>query len=170
MGAVQLSCVQCGTWKTYVDSVTDLQCFVLQNPEAGEVSPPVGAGRPTATAGPLNMDQATQTTWSWWVARQIWLIPGSPKSFHRQEPTNSQIDKSDLLTFAKRRRPRKRSYKKKKGNKTRRKEKGNSTIRQWPVRSSNGNKPLSQFLNNGRPLPCSNSLLLSPAVHTDPLL
>ncbi|XP_066128827.1 protocadherin alpha-2 isoform X6 [Saccopteryx bilineata] len=96
-------------------------------PEAGEVSPPVGAGVNsnswTFKYGPGNPKQAGPCE-----LPDKFIIPGSPAIISiRQEPTNSQIDKSDFITFGKKEETKKKK-KKKKGNKTQeKKEKGNST-------------------------------------------
>ncbi|KAM8764454.1 protocadherin alpha-6 isoform 8-T8 [Rhynchonycteris naso] len=96
-------------------------------PEAGEVSPPVGAGVNsnswTFKYGPGNPKQAGPSE-----LPDKFIIPGSPAIISiRQEPTNSQIDKSDFITFGKKEETKKKK-KKKKGNKTQeKKEKGNST-------------------------------------------
>ncbi|XP_010589555.1 protocadherin alpha-7 isoform X2 [Loxodonta africana] len=96
-------------------------------PEAGEVSPPVGAGVNsnswTFKYGPSNPKQSGPGE-----LPDKFIIPGSPAIISiRQEPTNSQIDKSDFITFGKKEETKKKK-KKKKGNKTQeKKEKGNST-------------------------------------------
>ncbi|XP_016061115.1 PREDICTED: protocadherin alpha-C1 isoform X2 [Miniopterus natalensis] len=96
-------------------------------PEAGEVSPPVGAGVNsnswTFKYGPANPKQSGPGE-----LPDKFIIPGSPAIISiRQEPTNSQIDKSDFITFGKKEETKKKK-KKKKGNKTQEKrEKGNST-------------------------------------------
>ncbi|XP_058398308.1 protocadherin alpha-13 isoform X7 [Diceros bicornis minor] len=96
-------------------------------PEAGEVSPPVGAGVNsnswTFKYGPGNPKQPGPGE-----LPDKFIIPGSPAIISiRQEPTNSQIDKSDFITFGKKEETKKKK-KKKKGNKTQeKKEKGNST-------------------------------------------
>ncbi|XP_024102488.2 protocadherin alpha-5 isoform X12 [Pongo abelii] len=96
-------------------------------PEAGEVSPPVGAGVNsnswTFKYGPGNPKQSGPGE-----LPDKFIIPGSPAIISiRQEPTNSQIDKSDFITFGKKEETKKKK-KKKKGNKTQeKKEKGNST-------------------------------------------
>ncbi|XP_073077940.1 protocadherin alpha-11 isoform X4 [Manis javanica] len=96
-------------------------------PEAGEVSPPVGAGVNsnswTFKYGPGNPKQSGPGELS-----DKFIIPGSPAIISiRQEPTNSQTDKSDFITFGKKEETKKKK-KKKKGNKTQeKKEKGNST-------------------------------------------
>ncbi|XP_034634888.1 protocadherin alpha-8-like isoform X5 [Trachemys scripta elegans] len=96
-------------------------------PEAGEVSPPVGAGVNsnswTFKYGPGNPKQAGPGE-----LPDKFIIPGSPAIISiRQEPPNSQIDKSDFITFGKKEETKKKK-KKKKGNKTQeKKEKGNST-------------------------------------------
>ncbi|XP_036918136.1 protocadherin alpha-13 isoform X3 [Sturnira hondurensis] len=95
-------------------------------PEAGEVSPPVGAGVNsnswTFKYGPGNPKQSGPGE-----LPDKFIIPGSPAIISiRQEPTNSQIDKSDFITFGKKEETKKKK-KKKKGNKTQeKKEKGNS--------------------------------------------
>ncbi|XP_036704673.1 protocadherin alpha-12 isoform X7 [Balaenoptera musculus] len=96
-------------------------------PEAGEVSPPVGAGVNsnswTFKYGPGNPKQSGPGE-----LPDKFIIPGSPAIISiRQEPTNSQIDKSDFITFGKKEETKKKK-KKKKGNKIQeKKEKGNST-------------------------------------------
>ncbi|XP_055574085.1 protocadherin alpha-2-like isoform X7 [Falco cherrug] len=96
-------------------------------PEAGEVSPPVGAGVNsnswTFKFGPGNPKQGGPGE-----LPDKFIIPGSPAIISiRQEPPNSQIDKSDFITFGKKEETKKKK-KKKKGNKTQeKKEKGNST-------------------------------------------
>ncbi|XP_037254617.1 protocadherin alpha-C2-like isoform X9 [Falco rusticolus] len=96
-------------------------------PEAGEVSPPVGAGVNsnswTFKFGPSNPKQGGPGE-----LPDKFIIPGSPAIISiRQEPPNSQIDKSDFITFGKKEETKKKK-KKKKGNKTQeKKEKGNST-------------------------------------------
>ncbi|XP_006891207.1 PREDICTED: protocadherin alpha-C2-like isoform X2 [Elephantulus edwardii] len=96
-------------------------------PEAGEVSPPVGAGVNsnswTFKYGPGNPKQSGPGE-----LPDKFIIPGSPAIISiRQEPTNSQIDKSDFITFGKKEETKKKK-KKKKGNKMQeKKEKGNST-------------------------------------------
>ncbi|NXT37649.1 PCDC2 protein, partial [Pelecanoides urinatrix] len=94
---------------------------------AGEVSPPVGAGVNsnswTFKFGPGNPKQGGPGE-----LPDKFIIPGSPAIISiRQEPPNSQIDKSDFITFGKKEETKKKK-KKKKGNKTQeKKEKGNST-------------------------------------------
>ncbi|NXW68865.1 PCDC2 protein, partial [Hirundo rustica] len=101
------------------------QSPVLQ--QAGEVSPPVGAGVNsnswTFKFGPGNSKQGGPGE-----LPDKFIIPGSPAIISiRQEPPNSQIDKSDFITFGKKEETKKKK-KKKKGNKTQeKKEKGNST-------------------------------------------
>ncbi|XP_012663896.1 protocadherin alpha-10 isoform X3 [Otolemur garnettii] len=96
-------------------------------PEAGEVSPPVGAGVNsnswTFKYGPGNPKQSGPGE-----LPDKFIIPGSPAIISiRQEPTNNQIDKSDFITFGKKEETKKKK-KKKKGNKIQeKKEKGNST-------------------------------------------
>uniref|UniRef100_A0A8C8S7H2 Protocadherin alpha subfamily C, 2 n=1 Tax=Pelusios castaneus TaxID=367368 RepID=A0A8C8S7H2_9SAUR len=96
-------------------------------PEAGEVSPPVGAGVNsnswTFKYGPGNPKQAGPGE-----LPDKFIIPGSPAIISiRQDPPNSQTDKSDFITFGKKEETKKKK-KKKKGNKTQeKKEKGNST-------------------------------------------
>uniref|UniRef100_A0A8C5U3B8 Protocadherin gamma-C3 n=1 Tax=Malurus cyaneus samueli TaxID=2593467 RepID=A0A8C5U3B8_9PASS len=96
-------------------------------PEGGEVSPPVGAGVNsnswTFKFGPGNSKQGGPGE-----LPDKFIIPGSPAIISiRQEPPNSQIDKSDFITFGKKEETKKKK-KKKKGNKTQeKKEKGNST-------------------------------------------
>lgn len=170
MGAVQP--LLCSVW--HMEDICWLcdwlAVFCLAEPEAGEVSPPVGAGVNsnswTFKYGPGNPKQPGPGE-----LPDKFIIPGSPAIISiRQEPTNSQIDKSDFITFGKKEETKKKK-KKKKGNKTQeKKEKGNSTTDnsdQWGHLMETSH--LANFCNNGRPLPCSNSLLLSP-VHTDPLL
>ncbi|NXT29407.1 PCDC2 protein, partial [Syrrhaptes paradoxus] len=94
---------------------------------AGEVSPPVGAGVNsnswTFKFGPGNPKQGGPGE-----LPDKFIIPGSPAIISiRQAPPNSQIDKSDFITFGKKEETKKKK-KKKKGNKTQeKKEKGNST-------------------------------------------
>ncbi|XP_058533801.1 protocadherin alpha-C2 isoform X4 [Ochotona princeps] len=96
-------------------------------PEAGEVSPPVGAGVNsnswTFKYGPGNPKQPGPGE-----LPDKFIIPGSPAIISiRQEPANNQIDKSDFITFGKKEETKKKK-KKKKGNKTQEKrEKGHST-------------------------------------------
>ncbi|XP_021515198.1 protocadherin alpha-C2 isoform X1 [Meriones unguiculatus] len=96
-------------------------------PEAGEVSPPVGAGVNsnswTFKYGPGNPKQSGPGE-----LPDKFIIPGSPAIISiRQEPANNQIDKSDFITFGKKEETKKKK-KKKKGNKTQeKKEKGNGT-------------------------------------------
>ncbi|XP_075824960.1 protocadherin alpha-13 isoform X5 [Microtus pennsylvanicus] len=96
-------------------------------PEAGEVSPPVGAGVNsnswTFKYGPGNPKQSGPGE-----LPDKFIIPGSPAIISiRQEPANNQIDKSDFITFGKKEETKKKK-KKKKGNKAQeKKEKGNST-------------------------------------------
>ncbi|XP_052011384.1 protocadherin alpha-4 isoform X2 [Apodemus sylvaticus] len=96
-------------------------------PEAGEVSPPVGAGVNsnswTFKYGPGNPKQSGPGE-----LPDKFIIPGSPAIISiRQEPANNQIDKSDFITFGKKEETKKKK-KKKKGNKSQeKKEKGNST-------------------------------------------
>uniref|UniRef100_A0A8C3WH19 Protocadherin alpha-C1 n=1 Tax=Catagonus wagneri TaxID=51154 RepID=A0A8C3WH19_9CETA len=96
-------------------------------PEAGEVSPPVGAGVNsnswTFKYGPGNPKQSGPGE-----LPDKFIIPGSPAIISiRQEPANNQTDKSDFITFGKKEETKKKK-KKKKGNKTQeKKEKGNST-------------------------------------------
>ncbi|NXD18044.1 PCDC2 protein, partial [Nothocercus nigrocapillus] len=103
------------------------QSPVLLQPEAGEVSPPVGAGVNsnswTFKFGPGNPKQGGPGE-----LPDKFIIPGSPAIISiRQEQPNSQIDKSDFITFGKKEETKKKK-KKKKGNKTQeKKEKGNST-------------------------------------------
>ncbi|NXA17196.1 PCDC2 protein, partial [Ibidorhyncha struthersii] len=100
---------------------------VLLQVSAGEVSPPVGAGVNsnswTFKFGPGNPKQGGPGE-----LPDKFIIPGSPAIISiRQEPPNSQIDKSDFITFGKKEETKKKK-KKKKGNKTQeKKEKGNST-------------------------------------------
>ncbi|XP_061209974.1 protocadherin alpha-2-like isoform X4 [Neopsephotus bourkii] len=106
-------------WPTVSSATTE--------PEAGEVSPPVGAGVNsnswTFKFGPGNPKQSGPGE-----LPDKFIIPGSPAIISiRQEPPNSQIDKSDFITFGKKEETKKKK-KKKKGNKTQeKKEKGNST-------------------------------------------
>ncbi|NXA57020.1 PCDC2 protein, partial [Nothocercus julius] len=123
------------TWRrqeSYVEDQEGLissgqQSPVLLQPEAGEVSPPVGAGVNsnswTFKFGPGNPKQGGPGE-----LPDKFIIPGSPAIISiRQEPPNSQIDKSDFITFGKKEETKKKK-KKKKGNKTQeKKEKGNST-------------------------------------------
>ncbi|NXI41187.1 PCDC2 protein, partial [Galbula dea] len=103
------------------------QSPVLLQVRAGEVSPPVGAGVNsnswTFRFGPGNPKQGGPGE-----LPDKFIIPGSPAIISiRQEPPNSQIDKSDFITFGKKEETKKKK-KKKKGNKTQeKKEKGNST-------------------------------------------
>ncbi|NXG39685.1 PCDC2 protein, partial [Dromaius novaehollandiae] len=103
------------------------QSPVLLQVRAGEVSPPVGAGVNsnswTFKFGPGNPKQGGPGE-----LPDKFIIPGSPAIISiRQEPPNSQIDKSDFITFGKKEETKKKK-KKKKGNKTQeKKEKGNST-------------------------------------------
>ncbi|NXY44081.1 PCDC2 protein, partial [Ceuthmochares aereus] len=104
-----------------------LAVLTFSEPEAGEVSPPVGAGVNsnswTFRFGPGNPKQGGPGE-----LPDKFIIPGSPAIISiRQEPPNSQIDKSDFITFGKKEETKKKK-KKKKGNKTQeKKEKGNST-------------------------------------------
>ncbi|XP_054024601.1 protocadherin alpha-5 isoform X2 [Dryobates pubescens] len=106
-------------WPTVSSATTE--------PEAGEVSPPVGAGVNsnswTFKFGPSSSKQGGPGE-----LPDKFIIPGSPAIISiRQEPPNSQIDKSDFITFGKKEETKKKK-KKKKGNKTQeKKEKGNST-------------------------------------------
>lgn len=147
-----------------------LLVFCLSEPEAGEVSPPVGAGVNsnswTFKYGPGNPKQSGPGE-----LPDKFIIPGSPAIISiRQEPTNSQIDKSDFITFGKKEETKKKK-KKKKGNKTQdKKEKGNSTTDnsdQWGHVMETSH--LASFCNNGKSFPCSNALLLSP-IYVSPLL
>ncbi|NXM34641.1 PCDC2 protein, partial [Oxyruncus cristatus] len=101
------------------------QSPVLQ--QVGDVSPPVGAGVNsnswTFKFGPGSSKQGGPGE-----LPDKFIIPGSPAIISiRQEPPNSQIDKSDFITFGKKEETKKKK-KKKKGNKTQeKKEKGNST-------------------------------------------
>ncbi|NWU57578.1 PCDC2 protein, partial [Dromas ardeola] len=103
------------------------QSPVLLQVSAGEVSPPVGAGVNsnswTFKFGPGNPKQGGPGE-----LPDKFIIPGSPAIISiRQEPPNSQIDKSDFITFGKKEETKKKK-KKKKGTKTQeKKEKGNST-------------------------------------------
>ncbi|KAF1451269.1 Protocadherin alpha-C2, partial [Pygoscelis papua] len=123
------------TWRrqeSYVEDQEGLissgqQSPVLLQVRAGEVSPPVGAGVNsnswTFKFGPGNPKQGGPGE-----LPDKFIIPGSPAIISiRQEPPNSQIDKSDFITFGKKEETKKKK-KKKKGNKTQeKKEKGNST-------------------------------------------
>ncbi|KFU85248.1 Protocadherin alpha-C2, partial [Chaetura pelagica] len=121
------------TWRrqeSYVEDQEDLISSGQQSPvlpEAGEVSPPVGAGVNsnswTFKFGPGNSKQGGPGE-----LPDKFIIPGSPAIISiRQEPPNSHIDKSDFITFGKKEETKKKK-KKKKGNKTQeKKEKGNST-------------------------------------------
>ncbi|NXN40980.1 PCDC2 protein, partial [Rhinoptilus africanus] len=123
------------TWKRQESCVEDQeglissgqQSPVLLQVRAGEVSPPVGAGVNsnswTFKFGPGNPKQGGPGE-----LPDKFIIPGSPAIISiRQEPPNSQIDKSDFITFGKKEETKKKK-KKKKGNKTQeKKEKGNST-------------------------------------------
>lgn len=143
--------------------------LTFSEPEAGEVSPPVGAGVNsnswTFKFGPSNSKQGGPGE-----LPDKFIIPGSPAIISiRQEPPNSQIDKSDFITFGKKEETKKKK-KKKKGNKTQeKKEKGNSTTEnsdQWGVYTER--TPLASFCNNGRFLLCSNSQFL-PTVNKFPV-
>ncbi|XP_067323835.1 protocadherin alpha-3-like isoform X10 [Anolis sagrei] len=106
-------------WPTVSSATTE--------PEAGEVSPPVGAGVNsnswTFKYGPGNSKQPGPGE-----LPDKFIIPGSPAIISiRQDPPNSQTDKSDFITFGKKEETKKKK-KKKKGNKAQeKKEKGNST-------------------------------------------
>ncbi|XP_064017462.1 protocadherin alpha-2-like isoform X4 [Pogoniulus pusillus] len=106
-------------WPTVSSATTE--------PEAGEVSPPVGAGVNsnswTFKFGPSNSKQGGPGE-----LPDKFIIPGSPAIISiRQEAPSSQIDKSDFITFGKKEETKKKK-KKKKANKTQeKKEKGNST-------------------------------------------
>uniref|UniRef100_A0A8D0E1L4 Protocadherin alpha subfamily C, 2 n=1 Tax=Salvator merianae TaxID=96440 RepID=A0A8D0E1L4_SALMN len=106
-------------WPTVSSATTD--------PEAGEVSPPVGAGVNsnswTFKYGPGNSKQPGPGE-----LPDKFIIPGSPAIISiRQDPPNNQTDKSDFITFGKKEETKKKK-KKKKGNKAQeKKEKGNST-------------------------------------------
>ncbi|NXO92467.1 PCDC2 protein, partial [Certhia brachydactyla] len=135
-GMQRYVCLLC-IWRRQESCVEDQQGLissgqqspVLQQiePEAGEVSPPVGAGVNsnswTFKFGPGNSKQGGPGE-----LPDKFIIPGSPAIISiRQEPPNSQIDKSDFITFGKKEETKKKK-KKKKGNKTQeKKEKGNST-------------------------------------------
>ncbi|KFP44211.1 Protocadherin alpha-C2, partial [Chlamydotis macqueenii] len=120
-------------WKRQESFVQDQEVLISSGqpspvlPEAGEVSPPVGAGVNsnswTFKFGPGNPKQGGPGE-----LPDKFIIPGSPAIISiRQEPPNSQIDKSDFITFGKKEETKKKK-KKKKGNKTQeKKEKGNST-------------------------------------------
>ncbi|NXH12212.1 PCDC2 protein, partial [Bucco capensis] len=119
--------------ESYVEDQEDLSSSGQQSPvllqvsTGGEVSPPVGAGVNsnswTFRFGPGNPKQGGPGE-----LPDKFIIPGSPAIISiRQEPPNSQIDKSDFITFGKKEETKKKK-KKKKGNKTQeKKEKGNST-------------------------------------------
>ncbi|NXV52861.1 PCDC2 protein, partial [Uria aalge] len=116
--------------ESYVEDQEGLISSGQQSPvllQAGEVSPPVGAGVNsnswTFKFGPGNPKQGGPGE-----LPDKFIIPGSPAIISiRQEPPNSQIDKSDFITFGKKEETKKKK-KKKKGNKTQeKKEKGNST-------------------------------------------
>ncbi|XP_058030834.1 protocadherin alpha-3-like isoform X12 [Ahaetulla prasina] len=106
-------------WPTVSSATTE--------PEAGEVSPPVGAGVNsnswTFKYGPGNSKQPGPSE-----LPDKFIIPGSPAIISiRQDPPNSQTDKSDFITFGKKEETKKKK-KKKKGNKAQdKKEKTNST-------------------------------------------
>ncbi|XP_026544524.1 protocadherin alpha-5-like isoform X2 [Notechis scutatus] len=106
-------------WPTVSSATTE--------PEAGEVSPPVGAGVNsnswTFKYGPGNSKQPGPSE-----LPDKFIIPGSPAIISiRQDPPNSQTDKSDFITFGKKEETKKKK-KKKKGNKAQdKKEKINST-------------------------------------------
>ncbi|NXG72126.1 PCDC2 protein, partial [Baryphthengus martii] len=120
-------------WRRQESCVEDREGLInsgRQSPvllQAGEVSPPVGAGVNsnswTFKFGPGNSKQGGPGE-----LPDKFIIPGSPAIISiRQEPPNSQIDKSDFITFGKKEETKKKK-KKKKGNKTQeKKEKGNST-------------------------------------------
>ncbi|NWX22817.1 PCDC2 protein, partial [Aegotheles bennettii] len=120
-------------WRRQESCVEDQEGLISsgqQSPvllQAGEVSPPVGAGVNsnswTFKFGPGNPKQGGPGE-----LPDKFIIPGSPAIISiRQEPPNSQIDKSDFITFGKKEETKKKK-KKKKGNKTQeKKEKGNST-------------------------------------------
>ncbi|KAM6455396.1 protocadherin alpha-C2-like isoform 1-T1 [Liasis olivaceus] len=105
-------------WPTVSSATTE--------PEAGEVSPPVGAGVNsnswTFKYGPGNSKQPGPSE-----LPDKFIIPGSPAIISiRQDPPNSQTDKSDFITFGKKEETKKKK-KKKKGNKAQdKKEKNNS--------------------------------------------
>ncbi|XP_070604700.1 uncharacterized protein [Erythrolamprus reginae] len=104
-------------WPTVSSATTE--------PEAGEVSPPVGAGVNsnswTFKYGPGNSKQPGPSE-----LPDKFIIPGSPAIISiRQDPPNSQTDKSDFITFGKKEETKKKK-KKKKGNKDK-KEKTNCT-------------------------------------------
>ncbi|XP_060109591.1 protocadherin alpha-5-like isoform X6 [Heteronotia binoei] len=106
-------------WPTVSSATTE--------PEAGEVSPPVGAGVNsnswTFKYGPGNPKPPGPGE-----LPDKFIIPGSPAIISiRQDPPNSQTDKSDFITFGKKEETKKKK-KKKKGNKAQeKKEKGHST-------------------------------------------
>ncbi|NXX17383.1 PCDC2 protein, partial [Podargus strigoides] len=120
-------------WRRQESCVEDQEGLISsgqQSPvllQAGEVSPPVGAGVNsnswTFKFGPGNPKQGGPGE-----LPDKFIIPGSPAIISiRQEPPNNQIDKSDFITFGKKEETKKKK-KKKKGNKTQeKKEKGNST-------------------------------------------
>lgn len=114
----------------------DFILFFSLEPEAGEVSPPVGAGVNsnswTFKYGPGNSKQPGPSE-----LPDKFIIPGSPAIISiRQDPPNSQTDKSDFITFGKKEETKKKK-KKKKGNKAQdKKEKTNSATDnsdQWEV-------------------------------------
>ncbi|NXN66419.1 PCDC2 protein, partial [Himantopus himantopus] len=121
----QESCVE--DQEGLISSGQQFPVLLQVKPEAGEVSPPVGAGVNsnswTFKFGPGNPKQGGPGE-----LPDKFIIPGSPAIISiRQEPPNSQIDKSDFITFGKKEETKKKK-KKKKGNKTQeKKEKGNST-------------------------------------------
>ncbi|NXC99031.1 PCDC2 protein, partial [Certhia familiaris] len=131
-GMQRYVCLLC-IWRRQESCVEDQQGLISsgqQSPvlqQAGEVSPPVGAGVNsnswTFKFGPGNSKQGGPGE-----LPDKFIIPGSPAIISiRQEPPNSQIDKSDFITFGKKEETKKKK-KKKKGNKTQeKKEKGNST-------------------------------------------
>nr|XP_056718522.1 protocadherin alpha-7-like isoform X6 [Euleptes europaea] len=106
-------------WPTVSSATTE--------PEAGEVSPPVGAGVNsnswTFKYGPGNPKPPGPGE-----LPDKFIIPGSPAIISiRQDPPNSQADKSDFITFGKKEETKKKK-KKKKGNKAQeKKEKGHSS-------------------------------------------
>ncbi|KAF1553159.1 UNVERIFIED_CONTAM: Protocadherin alpha-C2, partial [Eudyptes pachyrhynchus] len=115
--------------ESYVEDQEGLISSGQQSPVLLQVrvSPPVGAGVNsnswTFKFGPGNPKQGGPGE-----LPDKFIIPGSPAIISiRQEPPNSQIDKSDFITFGKKEETKKKK-KKKKGNKTQeKKEKGNST-------------------------------------------
>ncbi|XP_054841965.1 protocadherin alpha-2-like isoform X3 [Eublepharis macularius] len=106
-------------WPTVSSATTE--------PEAGEVSPPVGAGVNsnswTFKYGPGNSKPPGPGE-----LPDKFIIPGSPAIISiRQDPPNSQTDKSDFITFGKKEETKKKKKKKKGSKAQERKEKGHST-------------------------------------------